>query len=70
MEQIKDIAIRMQNKNRIWILVILSTLDSLRGGLVEFCGLNKGNSEIRIHICICNFDYVITKNIFLFSMHS
>lgn len=41
MEQIKDIPIRMQNKKRIWMFVILSTLDSLRGGLVEFCGWYK-----------------------------
>lgn len=36
-EQMRDMAIKIQNKIKICTFVIRSTFESLSGGLVEFC---------------------------------
>lgn len=44
-EQTRDMAIKMQNKIRICTFVIRSTLESLSGGLVEFCKTKQNRTN-------------------------
>ena len=43
MEQTREIASRQPNSTKIWKLVMRSTLDSFRGGRVEFWIMNEQN---------------------------
>jgi hypothetical protein len=46
-EHTRDMAIKMQNKIRICTFVIRSTLESLSGGLVEFCKTKQNKAKTK-----------------------
>lgn len=61
----------MQNRIKIWIFVIRSTLDILRGGLVEFCKRQKATVAIEIKRCTyTQFSFFKFSVIALISKHS
>lgn len=61
----------MQNRIKIWIFVIRSTLDILRGGLVEFCKRQKTTVAIEIKRCTyTQFSFSKFSVIALISKHS